>query len=109
MPEMDGFAATAAIREREKATGRHIPIVAMTAHAMQGDREKCLAAGMDDYLSKPLRPEPLREAIQTWGVDTGRRSPEAREARPPRRERSPRISSTNRAKATRASSPRSSS
>ncbi len=66
MPEMDGFAATAAIRDREQLNGRHIPIVAMTAHAMHGDREKCLAAGMDGYLSKPVRPGPLREAIETY-------------------------------------------
>jgi PAS domain S-box-containing protein len=67
MPEMDGFAATAAIRDRERGTGRHIPIIAMTAHAMQGDRERCLAAGMDSYLAKPLRPGPLREALRDWG------------------------------------------
>jgi PAS domain S-box-containing protein len=59
MPEMDGFATTAAIRKREKETGHHIPIVALTAHAMQGDRERFLAAGMDDYLSKPIRPQEL--------------------------------------------------
>jgi HPt (histidine-containing phosphotransfer) domain-containing protein len=66
MPEMDGFAATAAIRDRERGTGRHIPIIAMTAHAMQGDRERCLAGGMDDYVSKPVRPAPLREALHAW-------------------------------------------
>jgi len=64
MPEMDGFEATAAIREREKKTGHHLPILAMTAHAMQGDRERCLEAGMDGYVSKPVRPKELFEAIE---------------------------------------------
>ena len=54
MPEVDGLSATVLIRQRERSSGGHIPIVAMTAHAMSGDRERCLAAGMDDYVSKPL-------------------------------------------------------
>ena len=64
MPEMDGFKATELIRDREKGNGGHIPIVAMTAHAMKGDREKCLAAGMDSYMSKPIRAEDLFSIIE---------------------------------------------
>ena len=63
MPELDGLEATAAIRERERATGGHLPIVALTAHAMKGDAERCLAAGMDAYLAKPLQPRELVAAI----------------------------------------------
>jgi two-component system sensor histidine kinase/response regulator len=64
MPEMDGFEATTTIREKEKITGAHIPIIAMTAYAMKGDRERCLEAGMDDYVSKPIQAEQLFEAIE---------------------------------------------
>jgi CheY-like chemotaxis protein len=74
MPEMGGLEATQAIRERQKDRQQHpnykspIIIVAMTANAMSGDREKCLAAGMDDYLSKPMRPEDVRGVIERWAV-----------------------------------------
>ncbi len=63
MPNMNGLQASAAIRAREKVTGRHIPIIAMTAHVMKGDQQKCLAAGMDGYVSKPIRPADLAGAI----------------------------------------------
>jgi CheY-like chemotaxis protein len=66
MPEMDGFEATAVIREKEKSSRAHIAIVALTAHAMKGDREKCLAAGMDGYLAKPIRPQELDEMLDGY-------------------------------------------
>ncbi len=69
MPEMDGFEATGAIRAHERErSGARLPIVALTANAMKGDRERCIDAGMDDFLTKPLRPEELREAIARWCV-----------------------------------------
>jgi CheY-like chemotaxis protein len=74
MPEMDGFQATAAIRAKERQTGRHLPVVAMTAHAMAGDREKCLLAGMDDYVSKPLKPVDLFQALERAVERAGKES-----------------------------------
>jgi CheY-like chemotaxis protein len=67
MPEMDGFAATAAIRAAEsRVLNRHVPVIAMTAHAMGGDRARCLAASMDDYLSKPFNPADLEALLKKW-------------------------------------------
>jgi CheY-like chemotaxis protein/HPt (histidine-containing phosphotransfer) domain-containing protein len=81
MPDMDGYALTAAVRAREAGTGRRLPVVAMTAHAMKGVRERCLAAGMDDYVSKPVRDDDLLAAL--------RRVAPAPEAGRPRPTRSP--------------------
>ncbi len=68
MPRMDGIEATVAIRQREQQTGKHVQIIAMTAHAMTGDRERCLAAGMDDYLAKPIQAQRLFEVISAVTV-----------------------------------------
>jgi CheY-like chemotaxis protein len=65
MPEMDGFSATTAIRDLEKTTGTHVLIYAMTAHAMKGDRERCLAAGMDGYVSKPINFPEVERVLQS--------------------------------------------
>jgi two-component system sensor histidine kinase/response regulator len=74
MPEMDGFEATAALREREKETGIHLPVIALTAHALKGDRERCLEAGMDGYLTKPIRPQELDAVLEIY---TARKSGQA--------------------------------
>ncbi len=68
MPQMDGFEASRAIRKAEASLGRHVPIIAMTANAFQGDREACMAAGMDDYISKPVRWAELRAVLNRWIV-----------------------------------------
>ncbi len=68
MPEMDGFEATLRIRASEHGTGRHIPIIALTANAMEGDREKCMKAGMNDYVTKPVAARELLEVISRWAL-----------------------------------------
>ena len=76
MPEMNGFEATAAIRKKEQTTGGHIPIVAMTAHAMKGDEDRCLSAGMDGYVSKPITPDELFLAISKVVRDGAKPQPD---------------------------------
>lgn len=71
MPELDGFEATKEIRARENFAGTHTPIIAMTANAMRGDKERCLEAGMDDYLAKPVKPEELKAVLARWTGPAG--------------------------------------
>ena len=81
MPEIDGVEATAKIREMEKLTGRHQLVVALTAHAMKGDVERCLSAGMDDYLSKPIRVQELDDLLDKYVSNEERiRSPKNRDS-----------------------------
>ncbi|MEO8450175.1 MAG: response regulator, partial [Gemmatimonadota bacterium] len=82
MPEMDGLEATKAIRAIEAKTGAHIPISAMTAHAMQGDRERCLAAGMDGYLTKPIVTKDLEQLVQRVTLGRSLSAPSAEELPP---------------------------
>ena len=96
MPEMDGFEATAAIREKEKQTGGHVPIIAMTAYAMTGDRDRCLAAGMDAYLAKPIRADELETLVESLGggLTADGSAPVLRPNRPKRRRTSGSISAS---------------
>lgn len=75
MPEMDGFELTGRIRMEEKTTGNHVPIIAITANALQGEAERCLAAGMDDYMSKPIAMKELRNKLKQWLPKTDQSSP----------------------------------
>jgi len=82
MPQMDGFEATVAIREIEKTAGGHMPIVAMTAHAMKGDRERCMANGMDDYIAKPIQRAELFRVLNWVADQSSRRIEEVKAAEP---------------------------
>jgi two-component system, sensor histidine kinase and response regulator len=87
MPEMDGFEATQLIREKEKASGAHLAIIALTAHAMKGDEERCLACGMDAYVTKPIKVEELFSVMENVALGIARRSD--LKDRPPQRPEPP--------------------
>jgi len=87
MPVLDGYEATKAIRAREKGSNKHIPIIAMTASAMPADRQRCLQAGMDDYISKPVQPELLMAALHRWLLE-GKHNSRSRSAKPINQSRS---------------------
>ena len=78
MPEMDGLQAVAAIRKHEELGSKHQAVIALTAHAMEGDQDRCLAAGMDGYLSKPIRPQELDAILETY-VARRREMPNSKE------------------------------
>ena len=86
MPEMNGFEATEAIRRMEKQ-GKHTPIIAMTAHAMKGDKERCLKAGMDDYISKPIEPQKFIDTIERWIRSTQVQEPISKQGHPDKENR----------------------
>lgn len=71
MPDMNGLEATKAIREAEKEKGHQTPIIGLTAHALKGDREMCLEAGMNDYMSKPISPDKLTAKVEEWLAESG--------------------------------------
>lgn len=79
MPEMDGLEATRVVRLQEQETGGHIPIIALTAHAMKGDRDRCIEAGMDDYLTKPVEPKVMHEMVARWSQGSGAQLSESEE------------------------------
>jgi CheY-like chemotaxis protein len=81
MPTMDGFEAATLIRKHEEGSGRHLPILAMTAHAREGDRQRCLAAGMDGYVAKPVKMDELARALAPWSKTPGATPPDPPEPR----------------------------
>jgi CheY-like chemotaxis protein len=83
MPKLDGLEATTRLRQREQGTGRHVPVIAMTAHAMKGDRERCLEAGMDGYVAKPIRAQELFEVLETLASVRAEPAPNAAAPPPP--------------------------